>query len=172
MTNLATTQEFSSHEVLVRPATPEDTVALAGILKVLAAHTYPGRLSANALTALTQWLNNDQPHSRFVADSGAGVIGHIQLNTTPTIPTPPRLRNTDALEVARLFVHPSHQRQGVATALMAATEAHLRAEGVPGYLGIPEHQSAAHALIDQRNWRPMGTHNGPGGHITLYRSPT
>ncbi len=86
----------------------------------------------------------------WVAEQGGHVVGTVQLG--PCLKANGRHRG----EVMKLLVHRSARSQGVATALMAALEAHARRTDLRLLVLDTEAGSGAEALYRRLGWVPFG----------------
>jgi len=154
--------------MLLRPATPEDAEALAGIEFAVAHHAYaelePRRVALLELEDLVrEWGNRLDPSDlpmggclATVAELGGRVVGGAAWATA---------RGPDALPVAgatltHLMVHPVAQNSGIGSALLPAAEDVLRPLRGERHTGqrvqTQVHQDAwwATGFLERRGWSP------------------
>jgi putative acetyltransferase len=112
-----------SANVIIRIRNESDAAVLAEIFRrsvreVASRDYHPAQIEAWVRVAdeHAAWSERVSARQVWVAESGGQVVGFIQLD-------PP-----DHIDLT--YVHPGHQRQGVATALLAAVEAAARVNGV------------------------------------------
>ncbi len=86
----------------------------------------------------------------WLAEKDGQIVGTVQLG--PCLKANGRHRG----EVMKLLVHRSARGQGVATALMAALEAHARRTGLRLLVLDTEAGSGAEALYRRLGWVPFG----------------
>lgn len=108
---------------IVRPATDGDAPALVEIFRrsireVASQHYRPAQIEAWARFAdeSDAWAQRMRSRQVFVAEQGGQRLGFIQFE-------PP-----DHIDLT--YVHPDHQRRGVATALLAKLESVARDKGI------------------------------------------
>jgi putative acetyltransferase len=113
-----------SGDFIIRLRRDSDTVELAEIFRrsireVASRHYRPTQIEAWVSFAedSADWEQRLRSFDVWVAEQDGRVIGFIQLD-------PP-----DHIDLT--YVHPGHQRRGVATALLAKVEAAARENGVP-----------------------------------------
>ena len=114
---------------------------LAGLDETTAAGWWRARL-----TAVT-----DGTISPFVALDGQRVVGSVLLIRSPNPNSPHRA------EIAKVIVHRSARRRGVATALMTAAETVARGEGRWLLVLDTETGSAAETFYRSTGWHEAGT---------------
>jgi GNAT superfamily N-acetyltransferase len=95
----------------------------------------------------------------LVAMAGSACVGWMKLAPRAAVPKLRRLPVYHALDlgpdegvwsIACFLVHPSRRRAGVARALLAAADAHVRAAGGTALEAYP--RRAGHALHDEEAW--------------------
>ncbi len=114
---------------------------LAGVDETAAAGWWRGRVAAVA----------DGTVSPFVAFDGERVVGSVLLIRSWNPNSPHRA------EIAKVIVHRSARRRGIAAALMAAAETLARAEGRWLLVLDTETGSGAEAFYRSTGWHEAGT---------------
>ncbi len=142
----------------IRPATSTDIPAIADVARETWRATYahsvaphnqlqllersyaPAALAA-AIAAETSWF--------YVAENDAHIVGFAQF-----------LRRADGYgELARIYVLPGHQRQGVGRAFLAAGAAAMERAGVPiCYVSVEVDNGAAIAFYLRHGFRRNRAH--------------
>jgi putative acetyltransferase len=114
-------------ELIIRPRMDYDTPALAEIFRrsireVASQHYRPAQIEAWVRFAdeTDAWQQRMSSRQVWVAETNGKPLGFIQFE-------PP-----DHIDLT--YVHPEHQRRGVASALVAKIESVARADGVPALL--------------------------------------
>jgi GNAT superfamily N-acetyltransferase len=133
-------------------------VAAQQLWQACLATSYP--MTARTLRMIGWDRPNYQPGDGVVALAGETVVGLGLLE----IARPATADLTGSISV--LLVHPSHQRQGLGTRLLAALEARLLTQGCtaarPGcgltrfWAGVPTDLPAAHAFFSSRGYPLKG----------------
>ena len=158
------------HEVLVTPYDPSHRDGVVEVLTAVraAGGTYPPPYVADNAADITEWLERYPAAVRLVAVRNNVVVGHVQLATSeqtdPDLPaalTATGSYNPDAvIELARLFVAPSHRRSGVGRALLrAAVDAGWKMGYRPA-LCVMVTQTEAIELYQREGWTPGGSFIG------------
>jgi GNAT superfamily N-acetyltransferase len=114
---------------------------LAGVDEATAAGWWRGRLAAVA----------DGTISPFIALDGDRVVGSVLLIRSHNPNSPHRA------EIAKVIVHRSARRRGIAAALMSAAETTARAEGRWLLVLDTETGSGAEAFYRSTGWHEAGT---------------
>lgn len=119
----------------------------------------------------------------WVAEADAGIIGHIALHSTTSLPIVGLLRSrlgvsaSEVGVVARLMVAPSMRRRGVARTLLDVATADAWCRGLVPILDVVPRHEAAIALYESAGWSQLGqvTYDLPNGMLVdefVYRAPT
>lgn len=151
---------------------------LAGAVQVLLAvrrsdPTYPAPQDADATPeSLTTWLLADQALSRWVALVDGAVVGHVLLCEPHVYLT----RHLDQLgpraggrtergvvEIAKLFVSPSHRREAVGRALLRTACQAARASGKMPALAVVTTSRDALLLYESEGMEDVGGFVGVHG---------
>ena len=98
----------------------------------------------------------------WVAESDSGIVGHVALQpkSSPAVMAlacDATKRSPDQLcVVARLFVAPSHRREGVGSSLLATAADTGLAWGLWPILDVAAHFAGAIRLYENAGWVPVG----------------
>lgn len=108
-------------DTTIRTATIEDAPHLVDLYRrayeANARIGFPSSMTSLARATVAEWL---ETRSVFVGVHGEEIVGSVHLIPRPDWGVP---------EVGRLVVAPAHQREGVATRLLAFAEAEARSAG-------------------------------------------
>jgi ribosomal protein S18 acetylase RimI-like enzyme len=111
------------------------------------------------------WLDPADAARTWVAADGPAIVGHVMVRVGPD----------GTAEVSRLYVAPSAQGRGLATALLTAARAYAAGRGLALTLQVTTGQDAAIALYERTGWRRTGTVFGwttPAGDVYLHQYTT
>jgi GNAT superfamily N-acetyltransferase len=136
----------------IRPARPDESAALAALLRV--SFTPYVRELGREVT-LAAYARLDAAHAAgdvHVAEGGGTILGLVAL-----------MRHGETIEVDLLCVHPDHQRRGIGRALLAEAE-RIGREG--GFTRLELHTAAMfdHLLRLYVSAGYVETHRGPPPH--------
>ena len=125
---------------------------------VRAADGYPPHLPHQ----LRQFVESPNAFGAWVADDDGKIVGHVALNPTSSdevIALACEVLHKPAAAlgvVARLFVAPSHRRQGTGRRLLRAATAAAAARGLVPILDVGTHFKPAIALYEKHGWTRLG----------------
>ena len=131
----------------IRPATAEDTAALAALVSELSYPTSPEEMAAR-LAAIRPRAD----YTTLVAVAGGEVAGMIGLAVSPSF-----VRNTPNGQIVAMVVGEKYRRRGIGQALLAQADVWFAARGVQRVsLTSALHRSDAHAFYRACGYRENG----------------
>ena len=113
-------------ELRVRQARLADQAALAGLEAIAwsVESGFPSVISAAGGRDVAFFSAGNPPEAHLVAEVGGDVLGYVRLKAPTHLP-----ENAHVVQVQGLAVHPAARRRGIAAALLAASEQHVRKRG-------------------------------------------
>ena len=154
-------------DVEIRPTIRADLGALAEVLRqVYETDSYPVEGVDNALA----WVDLPEALGQWTALSNGTPVGHIALlrpseddQGAVHVAASERAEIDDLVVVARLFVHPGHRGQGVASVLLDQAEAKAVELGRTAILDVIGKDTAAKSLYGSRGWKVVAQVDHPYG---------
>lgn len=153
-----------SDDVRIRPATPLDAEAVAGVHVKTWQSAYKGLLPDESLARLAVgdrlrlWRrllgDPDSSVSASVAEIGGAVVGFCSVGPPQDIAD----RLPDIAELHTIYVEPQYQARGVGSRLLAAAERTMREWGaLAGVLWVLASNESAKTFYVRHGWRADGT---------------
>ena len=154
-----------------RRATPADAALLASLAATTFDDTFgadntPADMARYAATAFGEAIQRaelaDTRHVVFFAERSDAIVGYAMLREGPA---PDVVRDTDAIEVARLYATRQHIGAGIGATLMQCCldEAAMRGRSTI-WLGVWEHNARAIAFYRRWKFADVGTTTFMLGH--------
>jgi len=153
----------------IRPATPEDAVALSGVAAATFALACPPDMPAADVTAFVDAHLTAQRFEEYVADPGRAVlvaeedgepVGYAMLVHGEPYDADVRLfvRHVPTTELSKIYVLPTAHGGGVARALMEAVLDVARDSGAAGiWLGTNQANARAQRFYVKSGFEQIGT---------------